>query len=89
MLVLPRQAIQRHLIHIGYERLTKQTLQIINGKIKLHDKPGLGIELDMEQVNKAHQLYKKLPNGARNDGIAMQYLIPNWKFDRKRPCMVR
>jgi len=73
----------------GHERLTKQPLQIINGKIKLHDKPGLGIELDMEQVNKAHQLYKKLPNGARNDGIAMQYLIPNWKFDRKRPCMVR
>ncbi|OCG25988.1 glucarate dehydratase [Gilliamella sp. wkB108] len=73
----------------GQEHLTKNPLQIINGKIKLHDKPGLGIELDMEQVTKAHELYKKLPSGARNDGIAMQYLIPGWKFDRKRPCMVR
>lgn len=73
----------------GEDRLTKEPLKIVNGKIKLHDKPGLGIELDMQQVEKAHNLYKKLPNGARNDGIAMQYLIPNWKFDRKRPCMVR
>lgn len=73
----------------GQDRLTKEPLQIVNGKIKLHDKPGLGIELDMQQVEQAHALYKKLPNGARNDGIAMQYLIPGWKFDRKRPCMVR
>ena len=73
----------------GQDRLTKNPLQIVDGKIKLHDKPGLGIELDMAQVEKAHELYKKLPNGARNDGIAMQYLIPGWKFDRKRPCMLR
>ncbi|QYN46070.1 glucarate dehydratase family protein [Gilliamella sp. ESL0405] len=73
----------------GQARLTQDPLQIRHGKIKLHDKPGLGIELDMEQVNCAHELYKKLPNGARNDAIAMQYLIENWQFDRKRPCMVR
>lgn len=73
----------------GQARLTKEPLQIVNGKIKLHDKPGLGIELDIQQVKKAHELYKKLPNSARNDGIAMQYLIPGWQFDRKRPCMIR
>ncbi|MCT6885815.1 MAG: glucarate dehydratase family protein [Gilliamella apis] len=73
----------------GQARLTKNPLQISNGKIKLHDKPGLGIELDMQQVMNAHELYKKLANGARNDAIAMQYLIPGWQFDRKRPCMVR
>lgn len=73
----------------GHDRLTKNPLQIVDGKIKLHDKPGLGIELDMAQVEKAHELYKKLPTGARNDGVAMQYLIPGWKFDRKRPSMVR
>ncbi len=73
----------------GKERLTKEPLKIVNGKIKLHDKPGLGIELDIQQVKKAHELYKKLPNSARNDGIAMQYLIPGWQFDRKRPCMIR
>ncbi len=73
----------------GQARLTKNPLQISNGKIKLHDKPGLGIELDMQQVMNAHELYKKLASGARNDAIAMQYLIPGWQFDRKRPCMVR
>ena len=73
----------------GQARLTKNPLQITNGKIKLHDKPGLGIELDMQQITKAHELHKKLANGARNDAIAMQYLIPGWQFDRKRPCMVR
>lgn len=73
----------------GQDRLTKEPLQIKKGKIALNGKPGLGVEIDMQQVEKAHNLYKKLPSGARNDGIAMQYLIPNWKFDRKRPCMVR
>ena len=73
----------------GQARLTKNPLQISNGKIKLHDKPGLGIELDMQQIMNAHELHKKLANGARNDAIAMQYLIPGWHFDRKRPCMVR
>ena len=73
----------------GQARLTKNPLQISNGKIKLHDKPGLGIELDMQQIMNAHELHKKLANSARNDAIAMQYLIPGWQFDRKRPCMVR
>ncbi|MDQ5892222.1 MAG: glucarate dehydratase-related protein, partial [Pseudomonadota bacterium] len=36
-----------------------------------------------------HDLYKKLPSGARNDAVAMQYLIPGWKFDRKRPVFGR
>jgi glucarate dehydratase len=27
--------------------------------------------------------------GARDDSVAMQYLIPGWKFDNKRPCLVR
>jgi glucarate dehydratase len=27
--------------------------------------------------------------GARDDSVAMQFLIPGWKFDNKRPCLVR
>jgi len=64
-------------------------MQIVNGKIAVTDKPGLGVDLDMDQVMKAHELHKKLPTGARNDAMAMQYLIPGWQFDRKRPCMIR
>jgi glucarate dehydratase len=27
--------------------------------------------------------------GARDDAVAMQYLVPDWRFDAKRPCLVR
>ncbi|RJL26983.1 enolase C-terminal domain-like protein [Pectobacterium polaris] len=82
-------AIDTHWIWQEGQHLTKEPLQIVNGKIKVPDRPGLGIELDMEQVMKAHDLYKKLPSGARNDAVAMQYLIPGWTFDRKRPVFGR
>ncbi|MEI7062101.1 enolase C-terminal domain-like protein [Dickeya chrysanthemi] len=82
-------AIDTHWIWQEGQHLTKEPLQIVNGKIKVPDRPGLGIELDMAQVMKAHELHKKLPSGARNDAAAMQYLIPGWKFDRKRPVFGR
>ena len=53
------------------------------------DKPGLGVEIDMAQVEAAHQVYLGMGLGARNDAVAMQYLIPGWKFDPKKPCLVR
>ena len=53
-------------------------------------KPGLGIELDMAASSRRRiALYKKHGLGARDDAIAMQFLIPGWKFDHKRPCLVR
>ena len=52
-------------------------------------KPGLGIEPDMDQILKANELYKEKCLGARDDSIGMQYLIPNWKFNPKKPCLVR
>lgn len=73
----------------GLERLTKQPLQITDGCIDLPERPGLGIEVDREQVLKANRLYLNLRLGARDDSVGMQYLIPGWKFDPKRPCMVR
>ena len=53
----------------GRERLTKQPMQIVDGCINLPKKGGLGIEVDREQVLKAHQLYldKCYGKGARND----------------------
>ena len=50
-------------------------------------RPGLGIELDMEQVEAAHRLYQQVALGGRDDAMAMQYLSPHWKFDPKRPCL--
>jgi glucarate dehydratase len=43
----------------------------------------------MEQIERAHALYKSAAAGARDDAAAMQYLIPGWKFDPKRPSLVR
>lgn len=73
----------------GIDRLTKESPKIEGGYVKISDKPGLGIEIDMEQVQKAHELYKKECLGARDDSQAMQYLIKDWKFDNKCPCLVR
>lgn len=73
----------------GDQSLTKEPLQIRQGKIAVPDKPGLGIELDWDRLQQAHELYKTLPGGARNDATAMQYLIPGWTFDRKRPVFGR
>jgi glucarate dehydratase len=82
-------AIDTHWIWQDGQRLTKEPFQIVDGVVTLPDKPGLGIEVDMEQIEKAHKLYLKWGLGARDDSMAMQYLIPNWKFDSKRPCLVR
>ncbi|TDF95965.1 glucarate dehydratase [Paenibacillus piri] len=82
-------AIDTHWIWQDGQRLTKEPLQITGGMVAVPDKPGLGIEADMEQIEKAHRLYMEKGLGARNDAEAMQYLIPGWKFDNKRPCLVR
>ncbi|ENO76037.1 glucarate dehydratase [Thauera sp. 63] len=73
----------------GSERLTRAPLQIVDGKVAVPQKGGLGIELDEDQLEKAHRCYLENGLGARDDAVAMQYLIPGWTFDNKRPCMVR
>ena len=82
-------AIDTHWIWQDGQGLTKEPLQIINGHVEVPKKPGLGVELDMIEVEKAHQLYLQHGLGSRDDAVAMQYLIPGWTFDHKRPCMVR
>lgn len=71
------------------ERLTCNPLQIDGGKITVPDRPGLGIEPDMAQIERAHQLYKQVGVRARDDAAAMRYLVPKWKYDAKRPSMLR
>ncbi len=82
-------AIDTHWIWQDGQRLTKAPLQIVDGNVAVPTTPGLGVELDMAEVEKAHQLYLTHGLGARDDAIAMQYLIPDWKFNNKMPCMVR
>jgi glucarate dehydratase len=81
-------AMDTHWIWQEGQRLTKAPLQIKGGKIQVPSQPGLGIEIDPEQLEAAHQLYCKLPSGSRDDAVAMQFLLPGWKFDPKRPALV-
>ncbi|MDW8845673.1 glucarate dehydratase [Erwinia sp. MMLR14_017] len=73
----------------GNQGLTREPLQIKGGKVQVPTVPGLGVELDMDKVMQAHQLYLQHGLGARDDAQAMQFLVPNWTFDNKRPCLVR
>jgi glucarate dehydratase len=82
-------AIDTHWIWQDGHGLTKEPLQIMNGHVQVPKAPGLGVSLDMAKVEAAHQLYLQHGLGARDDAVAMQYLIPGWQFDNKRPCMVR
>ncbi|MFZ6047630.1 glucarate dehydratase [Pseudomonas sp. CR3202] len=82
-------AIDTHWIWQDGQRLTKEPLRIVGGKVAVPQKPGLGVELDMDELARAHALYKAKGLGARDDAVAMQYLVPNWTFNNKRPCLVR
>jgi glucarate dehydratase len=82
-------AIDTHWIWQDGQRLTREPLKITGGQIAVPGAPGLGIEIDMAQIESAHALYQKAGLSARDDASAMQFLIPNWKFNPKRPCLIR
>jgi glucarate dehydratase len=82
-------AIDTHWIWQEGEQLTREPLKIVKGKVAVPKTPGLGVEIDMAQVEKHHRLYQEKALGARDDSVAMQCLIPGWKFDNKRPSLVR
>ena len=82
-------AIDTHWIWQDGQRLTKEPFRIVEGRVKVPDAPGLGVQVDMRQIQEAHQLYKTMALSGRDDAKAMQYLIPGWAFDNRRPCLVR
>jgi glucarate dehydratase len=82
-------AMDTHWIWQDGQRLSRQPLRIEGGCVDLPKKPGLGVELDRAEVDKAHALYRQHGLGARDDALGMQSLIPGWRFDPKRPCLVR
>jgi glucarate dehydratase len=81
-------AIDTHWIWQDGERLTRAPLEIVGGTIAVPDSPGLGIELDDDRLAEAHELYLEHGLGARDDSAAMQFLLPGWTFDPKRPALV-
>jgi glucarate dehydratase len=71
----------------GQERLTREPLQIVGGAVQVPQKPGLGIEPDLDRIQAAHELYKKVATTARDDAMAMRYLVPDWTYSPKRPSL--
>lgn len=82
-------AMDTHWIWQEGQRLTKEPMAVKDGLVAIPDRPGLGIEPDMDRIMRAHELFKTLPGGDRDDAKGMQCLIPGWTFDSRRPCMVR
>ncbi len=82
-------AIDTHWIWQDGQHLTRNPLQIKNGAIELPMRPGLGVDLDLDAIERAHELYLEKGLGARDDAMAMQFLIPGWEFDPKRPSLCR
>ena len=82
-------ALDTHWIWQDGQRLTREPLRIIGGHIAVPERPGLGVELDRDALTAAHKLYLEHGLGARDDAVAMRYLLPGWRFDPKRPCLVR
>ncbi|MDM8300459.1 enolase C-terminal domain-like protein [Collinsella tanakaei] len=50
---------------------------------------GLGIEIDRAKLEAAHRLYVENGCGTRDDAAAMQFIVPGWRYDPKRPALVR
>ncbi|TDD30619.1 glucarate dehydratase [Kribbella turkmenica] len=82
-------ALDTHWIWQDGQSLTKEPLRIADGAIAVPTRPGLGIDLDRDALAAAHELFREHGLGARDDAIAMRYLLKDWVFDPKRPCLVR
>lgn len=82
-------ALDTHWIWQDGQALTKNPLQIVNGEIDVPYTGGLGLQIDEDRLAEAHELYNQHGLGSRDDAAAMQYLIKDWEFDAKRPCLVR
>lgn len=82
-------ALDTHWIWQDGQGLTASPLEIVDGAIEVPTTPGLGVTLDRDRLAAAHELYLEHGLGARDDAVAMQYLVEDWAFDPKRPCLVR
>ena len=53
---------------------------IVNGSVRIPDKPGLGVELDYDQLARGRELYEKCEYRKRDDEAEMRnHVDPNWR----------
>ena len=68
-------AIDTHWIWQDGQHLTRNPFLIRDGMLTVPDRAGLGIDLDLDEIERAHALYKSEGLGARNDAAQMQFLF--------------
>ena len=62
------------------EVLVGGRVPIVNGCVRIPDKPGLGVELDYDQLAKGRERYANCPYRKRDDEAEMRkHVDPNWK----------
>jgi glucarate dehydratase len=54
-------------------------LPIRDGKMRLPAGPGLGVDLDLDKVARAHETYRKCGMRERDDAFTMRLVEPGWK----------
>jgi glucarate dehydratase len=55
-------------------------IPFVNGCVRIPDKPGLGVELDYDQVARGRERYARIPFRKRDDEAEMRkHVDPNWK----------
>ena len=83
-------AIDTHWIWQDGQRLTREPFQIVGGMVAVPERAGLGVELDMDADRGGARALSAAWGWARaTTRVAMQFLIPGWTFDPKRPSLVR
>ena len=80
-------ALDTHWIWQDGQALTQSPPVIRDGMIEVSKRPGLGLTIDRDALDAAHQLYLEHGLGARDDSVAMQFLIEGWTFNPKRPAL--
>lgn len=82
-------ALDTHWIWQDGQDLLLDAPKIRDGYLEVPQGPGLGVTLNMDRVMEANRLYNQMQSHDRDDAASMQYLIPGWKYDSKKPCLVR
>lgn len=54
-------------------------LPIRNGRMSVPTKPGLGVDLDLDKLARAHEVYRQTSQHERDDAETMRLVMPDWK----------
>jgi glucarate dehydratase len=55
-------------------------IPIVNGCVRIEEKPGLGVELDYDRLARGRERYEKCTYRKRDDEATMRkYIDPSWK----------